>query len=509
MEQKNIKTNVFSLDTVFNETAEQPIDADFTLPDYYPDISKILKCRAVSRISSKSLNGNNISVGGCVTVTVIYCGEDNALNSYEYQYPFSKNFDTGNSTDGAYLNANVKCEYINCRAVTSRKIDIHGAVGIYVTLNRRKLTEVISDVDDTDIELMRGQIPATVPMGCSEKYLSIEEEIELGQGQPDIRCIVRYDASASIGDSKILASKAVVKGEMNVKILYLPENSSVQTVRYTIPFSQILEIDGINDNCNCDSKVYIAQLEIKPRISATGESRSFTVCTKLLITCECFCNSDVAVILDAYSRKFEADIVKNEVCFNKICENINETFNCKKTVDISDGAISEILDTWCDVKTESVRFSDGVITVGGVITAYIIVVNTDGVPSFCEKTFDFEYTHPLKAETQNFNCTPEITVSGSNYTLTGETSIELRVDLNISAAVYTCNKIPLIVNIALSNEPVKKERKCAMTLYFASAGESVWDISKHYLADVEEVKKINEITDCVLNTDSVVLVPIG
>ena len=110
MEQKNLKTSVFSLDTVFSESAEQPIDIDFTLPDYYADISKILKCRAVSRISSKSINGGGISVEGCVTVTVIYCGIDNCISSYEYQYPFSKSFDAGLNTDGCLLFAKTKCE---------------------------------------------------------------------------------------------------------------------------------------------------------------------------------------------------------------------------------------------------------------------------------------------------------------------------------------------------------------------------------------------------------------
>ena len=108
MEQKNLKTSVFSIDTVFNESAEQPIDIDFTLPDYYADISKILKCRAISRISSKGINGSGISVEGCVTVTVIYCSSDNSISSYEYQYPFSKSFDTGINTDGCMLSVKTK-----------------------------------------------------------------------------------------------------------------------------------------------------------------------------------------------------------------------------------------------------------------------------------------------------------------------------------------------------------------------------------------------------------------
>ena len=40
MEQKNLKTSVVSFDTIFSESAECPIDVDFTLPDYYADISK-------------------------------------------------------------------------------------------------------------------------------------------------------------------------------------------------------------------------------------------------------------------------------------------------------------------------------------------------------------------------------------------------------------------------------------------------------------------------------------
>ena len=45
MEEKILKTDVFVNDTVFNESTEQPIDVDFTLPDFCPDISKIFKCK--------------------------------------------------------------------------------------------------------------------------------------------------------------------------------------------------------------------------------------------------------------------------------------------------------------------------------------------------------------------------------------------------------------------------------------------------------------------------------
>lgn len=507
MEYKSLKTSVFSLDTAFCESAEQAIDVDFTLPEYYPDVSKILKCRAVSRVVSKGISGSNVLIEGCVTVTVIYCGSDNCISSYEYQYPFSKNFDTGIDTDGCILKAKSKCEYINCRAVTSRKIDVHGAAGIYVTLSRRNITEVISDIDNSDVELLRGNVPATMPIGCNDKYLSIEEEIELGGGQPDIQCLIRYDADAYVTDNKILAGKAVVKGDMGVKILYSSENGAVHTVRCTLPFSQMLEMDGITDQCTCESKVYVACLEIKPRISASGESRSFLLNAKLLITSDCCCNNDIDVILDAYSRKYETNVSKNDICFSKIHENIHENFNCKKNFDFTGNSINAISDIWCDVKIENVVFNSDEMRITGAVTASVIAADGDNNPCFYEKIVDFDYTHPINTQNGTFKCTPEITVAGISYTITGTSNVELRIELNISAAIYECCTVPLITDMVLNNDTVKKPESSAMILYFADGGENVWDIAHKYFASVEEIRKINQIDENILKNDKMLLIP--
>lgn len=508
MEQKILKTGIVSLDTVFCESAEQPIDIDFTLPDYYADISKILKCRAVSRVVSKSANGNHVLVEGCITATVIYCGSDNCISSYEHQYPFSKRFDTGINVEGCDLTVSSKCEYINCRAVTGRKIDIHGAAGIYVTLTKRRFSDVVSDCDDCNIELLRCNVPATVPMGVAEKYLLVEEEIDLGAGQPDIRCIIRYDADVNITDSKIMAGKSVVKGELIIKLLYAPEgNLSPQMVRYQLPFSQLIELDGINDGCDCESKASIANLEIKPRVSATGECRQFMLAAKLLITSECCCNNDVAVVVDAYSRKYEAEINKSDVNFNKICEQINQNFICKKTIEFSQGALSSVCDIWCDVHTDAVKFDSNSMCVSGVATVFIIAADDTMIPVFYEKTLDFEYLHPMNTYGQ-FKCLPEISVIGTNYTITGECNMELRIELSICATVYQSSKISLITDIKTNEgKAVAKTNKAAMTVYFASKGEKLWDIAKKYFANVEELKQINESDDEIILSDKMILIP--
>lgn len=511
MEHKNLKTNVYSLDKVFSDCTEQPIDIDFTLPDYYSDISKILKCRAVPRISSKSVSGNSVLVEGCVTITVIYCGNDNCVNSYEYLYHFSKKFDAGIDVSGTMIDVNTSCEYINCRAISGRKIDIHGAVQVAILVFKRKSNDVISDYDDCNVELLRGSVPATVPIGVADKYLTIEEEIEVGAAQPDVRCIIRYDAQPIINDSKILAGKSMVSGELVISILYLPERSSaVQKLKCQIPFSQMLEIDGINEDCKCEVNASVAHLEIKPRVSHTGECKQLSLSCKLLVTSECFCNNDIEVVLDAYSKKHEAVISKKEICFNKIVENLKQNFSCKNTFEFLEGEISSICDMWCDTKTTAVKFNDSGMQVNGVATIFMIAQDDDMMHSFYEKSIDFEFLYSMEVQ-QNYNykCEPKFTVKNLNYTLIGNGEIEFRIELNICAAIYKCTKLPLITDIKVDETKlIIKQNQSAMTIYFAQSGEKIWDIARKYFADANEIKQINDINEEILSNDKMILIPI-
>ena len=182
MENKSLKADVYTNENVWADNCEQPIDIEFTLPEYCPDISKIFKCKTATRIASKSLNDKSITIDGSICITVLYCDTNNKLCSYEYQYPFNKVRETDVETNGCELYANAKTDYINCRAVSGRKVDIHGAATINLKLFCRKCKTIVSDIDDCNIEARRSTVPATSPMGYAEKYILIEEEIALSDG---------------------------------------------------------------------------------------------------------------------------------------------------------------------------------------------------------------------------------------------------------------------------------------------------------------------------------------
>ena len=159
-------------------------------------------------------------------------------------------------------------------------------------------------------------------------------------------------------ESKIINDKIVVKGDMSVRILYCAEEGGAsQTVKTVIPFSQIVDMEGVNDSCECDTRADMAFLEIKPRISEGG-TKSFALTAKLLLACSAYCGNDIAVITDAFSRKYRAGIKRENICFEKICDTVRETYHCKKAIDL-DEPVAQVFDLWCDLQSIATKFETG------------------------------------------------------------------------------------------------------------------------------------------------------
>ena len=207
------KQTVYTNETILEQTIEQPIDTDFTLPDYCPEIVKILKCRVVPKLNSKAISGGSLNIDGIAFVTLVYRDENDKICCFEHEVNFQKNIPIeNNSNEICSVDIFLNNEYMNCRAITSRKMDIHGVVSIKVKISGNKGNEIVADIDMEDIQLKRENLPATNPLGVAEKIVVLEEELELNIGNNSIKSILRSDSRAIVEDCKLVSNKAVIKG---------------------------------------------------------------------------------------------------------------------------------------------------------------------------------------------------------------------------------------------------------------------------------------------------------
>ena len=83
MECNAIRQAVCANEVVYDSVVEVPLENDVILPDYCPDIVKVLKCTVNACVSSTQVQGRQMTLEGMCTVHLLYLGEDSAGSSLQ------------------------------------------------------------------------------------------------------------------------------------------------------------------------------------------------------------------------------------------------------------------------------------------------------------------------------------------------------------------------------------------------------------------------------------------
>lgn len=487
------------------QTAELPLDADFTAADYLGEIKSILKCKITPYITGKQLSGNAVSIEGIARFFIIYMDTEDKLYTAEYEAPFKKLFESNEKLDNASFDITADATTHSCRAVTERRFSVKGSVKICVHAFVIEKKDIISDIDSNCFEQLKGTTNATTPLGIVEKPLIIDEELSIAQNMPSICRIIRSDACAIITDTKIINNKVIVKGNLKIDVSYCSEDNNLQKHTSDIPFNQVIDMIGISELCECEANVTVSGLNLSARTSQSGECRSFMAVCKLNITVSARCNSEIPVLFDVYSTKYKTTAKEDNVIFNRIIKQTNESFLCKKRLPIPDGCSNVVLDLWCSTNSISSRFDNDKMMLLGSISACALIENCTSGVEFFERIIDFEY--PLNLEGKHFApyCKPMVKILSCNHTVENN-EIEFKIELMISATIYENTTISLISDLNVDEQDLITN-DAALIAYYADVGENIWDISKQFLANRTELFELNRITDETVKIPRMLIIP--
>ena len=134
--------------------AELPLETELLISDYLPPVQRIVKCFAQPVVLQKQLAPGRLTLEGYLRCTVYYQGEEGAgLCQTEQKLPFTKTLELPSFGATAWTACvEGQTEYLNCRAVNSRRIEVRGAYGLVVSVHAQLSTEVITALSEGGIE---------------------------------------------------------------------------------------------------------------------------------------------------------------------------------------------------------------------------------------------------------------------------------------------------------------------------------------------------------------------
>ena len=157
-------------ESLFDDFDERPVDCDFVLPDYLPDIAAVLKCTMKPVVQSKQLSGDRLIADGVANLRVLYLDEARkCVRSCEFTQPFTSTFNVKNAGVGACIRLDAKPNYVNCRATSPRRLDIHGAFSVKLKVTAEGGQEVVSSARGEGVYTRTKPLYYTVPTSSAEK----------------------------------------------------------------------------------------------------------------------------------------------------------------------------------------------------------------------------------------------------------------------------------------------------------------------------------------------------
>mgnify|MGYP004470092293 CR=1 FL=1 len=500
MEANLVKSDVLQRRTIYDGCLEIGVESDIVLPDYCGDIERILKCTLTPRLSSKNVENDRLSVGGMAFLRMVYQTGDGKLSAFETQLPFSKSVDLQGACDPCCVTVRLRTEFASCSAISPRRFEVRGALSMKACVRCAVAVPVVTDIDEENIEVRRCSIDAIVPVASVCDTFTILEEYE--HSGPPLSCVLRMTAVPTLIDTKIISGKLLVKGEIALTVIYLPEDGDQpQSVSYSLPVNPILSISDAEEGDRADVRLEISRMSVQP--SRRGDVNELGVEILLGVCAEITRQSPLQTVSDAYSTVCACNCSRSDFSFVSLEEPIEHCHTLTLTPEDSEG---ELLDVFAELRSESFNISDqGEVLAEGELTVETLLRNADGSFSVTEKAQPFRFS---VAADERFR---QGTVDGMIQLRSAEQvrgKREIRLELCAYATVTKIRQQPLLTGIQLQTDtPLCRSNDAALTLYFADSGEDAFDIAKRYCTSAQAVMAENGLESTRLEQPKMLLIP--
>ncbi|MCI9449077.1 MAG: hypothetical protein HFE30_02335 [Clostridiales bacterium] len=473
------------------------VSEEFTLPDYMPEVRRIVSCTAQVLPENKYLESSEVSLSGLAAYTVLYVGEDGELVSAPLNSEYSvripcQNCDMSDLGVGD-IGSHTVLENVTCRATGPRRLSLTGRMRSRIFAagaeEMREKTVLgagsggdVTAADEMSLERHKRRVECSAPAFASVTG-SASGELREREGTKVISC----GGSVSVSDVHFDGDAAVIRGDAYAEFLLVSSDGEYSSSRVKAPFEERVSPDfhrRIPDGAARSAAAFARCAAVSIN---GGDGGVFLWELEYDIDALISATYGVEVTDDAYSTSYDSSIVYND-CDVLLClKNTNSHLSVSGSKQVAYGegrSISHVsgraaLDRY-DIQP------DGKIVLSGSCT---VTVTVGGEGEFsCE-----EIVIPVRYECDGArfelgvpSAICDISMIYADARLDGG-RLSVDAELGISLSASLSQKTRLVGEVLLDkNSPLDVKGSC-VKIYYPYENEDIWDIGKKYRCETGKI----------------------
>jgi len=473
------------------EVKEISVEGENILPDYYPNIIRIIKSDATPFISSTTVNADKITVEGTVLFRNMYVSEENGkLSTVSMSVPFSQTFGIDSVCNPAYI-AKANTTYINTRAMSPQKIYNKATVLISICKIEKKEYSVLSENND-NIFTSSEQIDVSQFEIFGQKSIHISEVIDTDGNEPS-RILWCY-ADVKESEKKLFNDKLIVKTEIVAEIAYISNDSEkIKNTIYKTTVSQSVELHGVNEKMNVftdctlsNYRAYISEEQNDSTIPLIFEA-------EVSVNAIAVSNTEIKIVTDAFSTEEEISCDFEEIKAGKLI-NSSSDYSIREKIEIRPFTDIHEMTASVNIKDTVYDSSEGTVFVNGDLKCLFIISDENNDYAVSESIIPF--STKINAEKSGDGVISNINniITAKAFAVAGGTSVDIRIDGCCIADLFIMKSVKCLVSAEKKDKRFDSSKN-GITVYYPSESETIYNIAKKFHKNPDEIIAANSISE--------------
>ena len=463
--------------------------AETIVPDYSPDIRRIVDVSACLFRRSMELTDGRLTVTGTVKLTLLFLAEgETRLRALDYSIPFEHTPEARFPED-AIISAEGRLCGAEAQLLNPRKLSTRLDIDWRLTPYRKATLTLSSGVTEGNryaVQTLNEQQDISLIESVAVRDFSFADELTLPGGREETPELLSAAVNHRVTECRSIGSKVVLKGVACLRLLYAAEGNRILSHAEELPFSQILD-GGPEGSGELGVSAALSLIGCEIHTAEGGAVRAVLQFSAFVVLRR---SISVSCVTDLYSTLWELKAEAETVELHR-----------PPKISVVSQSVREQLETGTEVKSVlsadvcfgsvTARQEGGKTMLRSAVAPKVLYLDESGAPLSAQRrievTAEAAVNGEATASVENI-CAGDITAS------VNAEGVELRFPVNFTLVEQTTVSCPSLLSLS-AEESDAAEKVPSLVLRALNEGERLWDLAKQYRTTVEEILSANELAD--------------